>query len=255
MEECANLLNPQEGRALIQGITSSIEVNTLDEFRAWISTDINRLFPHESLACGIGKINEAGAEIYHLVVINFPEGYIEDASSAGQIRSPVMLRWSKEGTPQLFCRSNIGDGYDKEWLANVDKYGFRNIAAHGIRNPEGNVSTYFSFFNVPGTPNAHHVYLLHLIVPHMHVALTRALRQAPGDVGRYIRWNFGLTKRETQILEWLQKGKTNWEIGRILGLSHNTVKNHVQNIIAKLGANNRTQAVTKAITMRVLYLE
>ncbi len=248
-------LHGDERQALINAIESSVGIKNLDDFRAWVVGDIKRIFPHERLACGIGKINEAGVEIYHLVAINFPEGYIEDVSSAGQIRSPLMLKWSEEQTPQLFCRDKTDEGYDQYWLATIDKYGFRNIAAHGMRNLEGSISSYFSFFNVPGDLGSHHAYLLDLIVPHMHVALTRALNQVPPNHGQHIQWNLGLTKREKEILEWLQKGKTNWEIGRILDLSDNTVKNHVQKIIAKLGVNNRTQAVTKAITMRVLYLE
>jgi len=56
----------------------------------------------------------------------------------------------------------------------------------------------------------------------------------------------GLTRRETQMLDFLATGKSNKEIARDLGLSPNTVKTHLANLYEKLGVRNRTQAVTEA---------
>ncbi len=54
-----------------------------------------------------------------------------------------------------------------------------------------------------------------------------------------------LSAREAEILRWIALGKTNPEIGSILGISSFTVKNHVQRILKKLDVINRTQAVGK----------
>jgi len=51
-----------------------------------------------------------------------------------------------------------------------------------------------------------------------------------------------LTEREREVLEWLGQGKTNSEIGMILGISMHTVKRHVERVLAKLGAENRYAA-------------
>jgi len=56
-----------------------------------------------------------------------------------------------------------------------------------------------------------------------------------------------LTRRERMVLELLVEGKTNKEIGDALSITEETAKKHVQNIIAKLGAVDRTQAAVKAI--------
>ncbi len=61
-----------------------------------------------------------------------------------------------------------------------------------------------------------------------------------------------LTERERQVLKWISAGKSNWEIAKILGISEFTVKNHVQNLLKKLSATNRAQAVTKAIACGLL---
>jgi DNA-binding CsgD family transcriptional regulator len=61
-----------------------------------------------------------------------------------------------------------------------------------------------------------------------------------------------LTSREIEILKWLYHGKSNIEIGMILTISPLTAKNHVQKILRKLNVLNRTQAVGKALALRIL---
>lgn len=51
-----------------------------------------------------------------------------------------------------------------------------------------------------------------------------------------------LTAREQEVLEWMQEGKSNPEIGVILGISTHTVKRHVERVLAKLGVENRVAA-------------
>lgn len=57
----------------------------------------------------------------------------------------------------------------------------------------------------------------------------------------------GVTAREAEILSWVVQGKTNPEIGIILGIQLTTVKKHLESIFAKLGVENRTAAVTLAL--------
>ncbi len=56
-----------------------------------------------------------------------------------------------------------------------------------------------------------------------------------------------LTPRETEILRLMTGGYSNREIASALTLSEGTVKNHVSNILGKLGVRDRTRAVLKAI--------
>jgi DNA-binding NarL/FixJ family response regulator len=55
-----------------------------------------------------------------------------------------------------------------------------------------------------------------------------------------------LTEREMEVLKLLAQGKTNKEIAAALVISERTVKFHVGSILSKLGAGNRTEAVTIA---------
>jgi DNA-binding NarL/FixJ family response regulator len=58
---------------------------------------------------------------------------------------------------------------------------------------------------------------------------------------------FGLTLRESEVLYWVAKGKTNRDIGDILGSSPATVKKHLERIYEKLGVETRTAAAAVAM--------
>lgn len=56
-----------------------------------------------------------------------------------------------------------------------------------------------------------------------------------------------LSNREIEVLELIAQGNSNKEIARTLGISDQTVKNHITSILRKLAVNDRTQAVVYAI--------
>jgi DNA-binding NarL/FixJ family response regulator len=56
-----------------------------------------------------------------------------------------------------------------------------------------------------------------------------------------------LTQRESEVLRQLALGLTNKEIGKALGISYETVKEHVQHILRKIGVTDRTQAAVWAV--------
>ncbi|MDH5709189.1 MAG: DNA-binding response regulator [Hylemonella sp.] len=58
-----------------------------------------------------------------------------------------------------------------------------------------------------------------------------------------------LTPRETEVLSWLAKGKTNRDIADILGMSPRTVNKHLEHIFEKLGVETRTAAAAIASSM------
>jgi DNA-binding NarL/FixJ family response regulator len=57
----------------------------------------------------------------------------------------------------------------------------------------------------------------------------------------------GLTPREAEVLLWMAQGKTNQDIGTILGASEGTIKKHIVHIFEKLGVETRSAATLKAI--------
>ena len=58
----------------------------------------------------------------------------------------------------------------------------------------------------------------------------------------------GLTLRESEVLYWVVKGKTNRDIGDILGTSPRTVTKHLEHVFEKLGVETRTAAAALALS-------
>ena len=73
------------------------------------------------------------------------------------------------------------------------------------------------------------------------------------EKGRDASWStlgdHGLTPRESEVLAWVAKGKTNAEIGAILQLSGRTVQKHLEHVYQKLGVGTRTTATVRALKM------
>ena len=63
--------------------------------------------------------------------------------------------------------------------------------------------------------------------------------------------HFSLTEREAEVLLWLTRGKTNQDIGEILGISTRTINKHLEQVFQKMGVENRTAAALLAD--RLLY--
>jgi DNA-binding response OmpR family regulator len=76
--------------------------------------------------------------------------------------------------------------------------------------------------------------------------LFRLAGQTQQNDGEKLRQTFSLTGRESEVLVWIAKGKSNRDIGDILGLSARTVNKHLEQIYVKLGVENRASAAVKA---------
>ncbi len=66
--------------------------------------------------------------------------------------------------------------------------------------------------------------------------------------------NIILTPREKEILNLLIKNQSTREIAQTLGISEKTVRNHISNVIQKLGVDSRIQAVFELIKFKELEL-
>ena len=63
-----------------------------------------------------------------------------------------------------------------------------------------------------------------------------------------------LSEREIEVLRLVARGNSNKRIGGLLSIAEETVKGHLKSILSKLGANDRTHAVTLGITRGILQL-
>jgi DNA-binding NarL/FixJ family response regulator len=104
----------------------------------------------------------------------------------------------------------------------------------------------------------------YLLKEMVHTDMLRAIRVVhsgkrliPPEVAERLSEYFPqivLTEREVQVLSFVAKGMANKDIAFRLGTASGTIKMHVQNILSKLGAADRTHAVTIALERGILHL-
>ncbi len=104
----------------------------------------------------------------------------------------------------------------------------------------------------------------YLLKDMVHTEVVRAIRTVhagkryiPLEVTQQVNGFFpevALTPRETEVLTLVARGFGNKEVGDMLGTAPGTVKAHVQSILSKLGAKDRTHAVTLALRRGIIHL-
>ena len=104
----------------------------------------------------------------------------------------------------------------------------------------------------------------YLLKEMVHTEVVRAIRVVhsgkrfiPAEVSQQLNGFFpevALTPRETEVLSLVARGLGNKEVGDVLGTAPGTVKAHVQSILGKLGAKDRTHAVTIALRRGIIHL-
>jgi DNA-binding response OmpR family regulator len=77
--------------------------------------------------------------------------------------------------------------------------------------------------------------------------LFRLTEVSVGADEQLLQTTLALTGRESEVLLWLSRGKSNREIGAILTISPRTVNKHLEQIFVKLGVENRSAAVARAV--------
>jgi transcriptional regulator EpsA len=128
----------------------------------------------------------------------------------------------------------------------------RSVLVHGVRDERDQADSIYLALDLDSVTNGRSVEcffpLVDPLIAQLDVAFRKVGALKPAGAGAGVDDAAGpgdLSKREREILRWIAEGRTNIEIGAILEISSFTVKNHVQRIFKKLGATNRTEAVSK----------
>lgn len=244
-------LTPDQTFAFLDVVDTSLRITSKHQIFSWLQGSFQFLIPHEVLLCGIRLGNEQEFHFESFISTRYvTDIHVKAVTQQEGVVSRVITSWRHSRRPTLLAEGMIPGDFGvyvvpfAEPPGILQKIELRNIAAHGMGNQEGGISTFFCFSRITGEINANHAYLLELLVPHLHAVLTRVIGNSDNaDEMNEVR--SPITAREREILQWVHKGKTNWEISVILDISQLTVKNHVQNILRKLNVQSRSHAAVK----------
>ncbi|MHB1586268.1 MAG: helix-turn-helix transcriptional regulator [Acidiferrobacteraceae bacterium] len=250
------------------------ECRTLTDIKNVIRSSIRGLIDHEMSVVGIGDTKTR--KVLFLCNVDYPESMMAELLDTDwTIHSPLFLLWLRRQSPQYisFAQSPttrvLRSRHAQRWRNILLDFGVNDAAAHGLRDIDGRMTSYFSFGRLKHPMTSRDSRLLSMLIPHLHVSLMRIygspvtdrvihpLERGCGSCDRMNRDEGGisgdiLSLRELEVLKWVCVGKTNTEIGLILGISEYTAKNHIQNVLRKLVANSRAHAVAKAMSLGIV---
>ena len=244
-----------QAESLMLNLDASLRVYARHEFFSWTQGALQSLIEHELLICAMPN-GEPGS----FYVDSFSTTLIEPARLSELFRQDVTLvpqlikAWEENHCePVVYDVAGVSAVAGSPLGRELARMGASNIVAHGTYDGSGELASFFTFGCTPGVAASEQRHIVGLVVPFLHAAWMRTRISWPSEgTGVKAAVDSVLTVRETEILKWIYHGKSNIEIGMILSISALTVKNHVQKILRKLNVLNRTQAIGKALALRIL---
>jgi len=219
---------------------------------------LQNLLKHELLICAL---RNGEPLLFH--VDSFATSPVEPGTFSEMFRRDTSLvphlikAWEDNYFRPVLCETGSDTQFAQTPLAReLTKIGASTVLAHGTYDVFGKLASFFVFACKPETITPRQTYFAELVVPFLRLAWVRTQvnRPAGEGAGGAPGTPALLTSREQEILRWIHLGKSNIEIGAILGISPLTVKNHVQKILRKLNVQNRAQAVGRGLALRILTL-
>ncbi len=246
-----------ELESLMLNLDASLRVHTRHQFFTWTQGLLQNLVKHKLLICAARNARQEAFHVDAIVAPPLEPSPFCDAFHQDVTLVPHIIKsWEDNRFQPVICDAGPGGRFGHGALAReLSRVGAERVLAHGTYDAFGKVASLFLFANRPTTIGPKQIRLVEILVPFLHLSLLRfqiswpAKSQGAAPAGLRI-----LTEREQEILNWIHLGKSNIEIGAILGISPLTVKNHVQKILRKLNVQNRAQAVGKGLVLRIIRL-
>jgi transcriptional regulator EpsA len=234
---------------LVSILDSCCVVQTLEEYKSLLRDKVRKVLPH-AMALG-GLVDLWKLSVLDYVNVDFPVNYVNSViGESGSLKSPLIRCWKKKYQPFYVNDIQVIAAIDAEWVEVASQNGINNLVVHGLVDLSGKLTSYFCFANTPIGWTNKHCRILQLIFPGLHVALKRVLTNESKKRVEAV----SLSSREIDIIRLLQNGRTNKQIAITLGISENTVRNHMHNAFEKLNVKNRAQAIAKAASHRLIHL-
>jgi transcriptional regulator EpsA len=248
------LLDSLELEALVLNLDASFNVHARHQFFTWTQGLLQSLIKHELLICALRTGEPMSFYVDSFSTFATEPSLFSDVFRQDTSVVPHMIKaWEDNHYRPVVCDTTIGSFSGSPLARELNRVGASGIVVHGTYDASGKLASFFIFACPPGSVGARQAHVVELIVPFLHASWLRTQINRPVESAVGKQGGVGLlTLREQEILKWIYLGKSNIEIGAILGISPLTVKNHVQKILRKLNVQNRTQAVGKGLALRIL---
>ncbi len=208
-----------------------------------------KFLPFECVIGGLVRLSPNGTfeGFSDVLNVSFPQGWLFQywKNSYGEV-DPVLHALLRSQRTQVWSQvyANVQTEKEKEFVKTSAAYGLADGVTAGSLDPYCGVATFFAFAGGEPDEHARYVKFLDYLGQHLHLALLRSASKLSPSADACVTT---LSPREVTILNWIKDGKTNWEIGQIVGVTERTVRFHIESIFGKLDVSSRTQAVAVAV--------
>lgn len=186
---------------------------------------------------------------------NYPDEWVSHYGAMNYIHSdPLVLEGPRHQLPFRWndvCHVKDLDDTQRQIFSEARDFGITNGLTIPIHGRDGE---YAALNLVPdGTPRQQvatleqQFHLGHLVAFYWHSLAGPRMFEEEGLIPHSEAVPQCLSGRETEVLTWVARGKSTWDIAQILGVSERTVVFHVENAKTKLDASTRTHLVVKAV--------
>lgn len=238
------MLPRKEANSLLEIVDLSLRSNIKEDLRQLVLS-LQDLISFEFALCAFSGTSFSSIEPYRIINVSYPVPWLDLYISEQFDRvDPIIAEHRIHFGLQYWSDSYQKYPAAKQFVMSASDYGLKTGYSYGLKTKSGNSASLFSFGGRSMKKRPRTSDILRRVVPHLHQALVRIV--TPLETQRRVS-DPGLTFREKEVLNWVKAGKTTWEISVILSISERTVKFHVRNILEKVQATTRAQAVAISI--------
>lgn len=236
-------LSKKELATLLEIISKCIFCTSLKEFR--------------EIASEMGDLLQAG----NIVLLSSRFDFKRDPTAIKEINISYPIEWTNVYRSQNFVKVDPITSLDRSglfywkdvfkefipdnaFLSQAKSFGLNNGFSHIVK-----CSNNFGLMSIAGSKlskSLRNRAIIKNIAPHFHQLAAKLVHQQTFHKIPQI------TPREREVLLWVMEGKTNWEISVILGISQESIKDYLSNIMRKLDACNRAHAVAIVLQNNLL---
>jgi len=241
-------LSKSECRNLLEVLHYAMQAETPDNVRDVLILFQN-YFSFTKALGGLARLgpNHTFAGFSNVVNASYPDEWLYmywkngfadvDPVFQSALKSPGTQHWQE-------IYRHMSSEKEHEFIATAQQFGLCDGFTTGSVDQACGVATFCSFASEHALDAKRLIPLVEYVGYYIHMALLRIASKAVPRTDRCVK---ELSSREVTILNWMKNGKTNWEIGKILGVSERTVRFHIESIFSKLEVTSRSQAVATAI--------